>query len=60
VNRAGRTGDGPEWTGFNPTTNWNTWANVNVTLTVTAGTNTVRLTRTTANGPANIDYIEIG
>ncbi len=45
---------------FNPTTNWDTWADVNVTLNLAGGANTVRLTGTTATGPANIDYIEVG
>jgi hypothetical protein len=44
---------------FPPTTDWNTWASTTVTTAVGAGTNTVRITGTTANGPANIDYIDV-
>lgn len=44
---------------FNPTTNWDTWADVTLTLSLTAGANTIRITGTTSNGPANLDYIEI-
>jgi hypothetical protein len=45
---------------FNPTANWDTWADVTLTLSLNAGANTIRLTGTTATGPANLDYIEIG
>jgi hypothetical protein len=44
---------------FNPTANWDTWADVNLTIPLNAGANTVRITGTNATGPANIDYIEI-
>ncbi len=37
---------------------WTTWATRTVTLTVTAGSNTIRIESTTATGPANIDYID--
>jgi hypothetical protein len=45
---------------FNPTANWDTWADVTLTLSLNAGANTIRITGTTATGPANLDYIEIG
>ncbi|WP_426506343.1 glycosyl hydrolase 2 galactose-binding domain-containing protein [Dactylosporangium sp. McL0621] len=44
---------------FNPTVNWNTWQDVTVTVPVTAGTNTVRATATTANGGPNVDYLNV-
>jgi Ricin-type beta-trefoil lectin domain/Carbohydrate binding module (family 35) len=45
---------------FNPTANWDTWADVTLTLSLNAGSNTIRITGVTATGPANLDYIEIG
>jgi hypothetical protein len=44
---------------FPVTTDWNTWANDTVTVPLVAGSNTIRLTGTTANGPANIDYLDV-
>ncbi|GAA1531861.1 carbohydrate-binding protein [Dactylosporangium maewongense] len=44
---------------FNPTASWDTWQDVTVTVPVTAGTNTVRATATTANGGPNVDYLSI-
>jgi exo-1,4-beta-D-glucosaminidase len=44
---------------FPSTTNWDTWANVTLTVNLTAGVNTIRVVGTTANGPANLDYIEV-
>jgi endo-1,4-beta-D-glucanase Y len=44
---------------FNSTTNWDTWANVTLTASLNAGANTVRITATTANGPANLDYLDV-
>jgi hypothetical protein len=44
---------------FSPTANWDTWADINLTVTLNAGSNTIRLTGTTATGPANIDFIEL-
>jgi endo-1,4-beta-D-glucanase Y len=44
---------------FGTTTNWDTWATATVTAPVTAGTNTVRVTATTATGPANLDAIDV-
>ncbi len=44
---------------FNPTANWDTWANVPFTANLNAGSNTVQLTATTANGGPNLDYLEV-
>ena len=44
---------------FPVTTDWNTWANDTITVALQAGSNTIRLTGTTANGPANIDYLDV-
>jgi hypothetical protein len=43
---------------FPPTGSWDTWATATTTATLNAGTNTIRLTATTANGDPNLDYIE--
>ncbi|MFI7705244.1 carbohydrate-binding protein [Nonomuraea sp. NPDC049480] len=37
---------------------WSTWATDTFTVPLTAGTNTVRATATTANGGPNVDYLE--
>jgi Carbohydrate binding module (family 35) len=44
---------------FNPTSNWDTWANGTLTVTLAAGSNTIRATATTANGGPNVDYLEV-
>ncbi len=44
---------------FNATTNWDTWANQTQAVTLNAGSNTFRLTATTANGCANLDKIDV-
>jgi exo-1,4-beta-D-glucosaminidase len=44
---------------FGPTANWDTWVDVNVTVPVNAGTNTIRATATTANGGPNVDYLTV-
>ncbi|MBO3748472.1 PQQ-dependent sugar dehydrogenase [Streptosporangiaceae bacterium NEAU-GS5] len=44
---------------FAATTNWDTWANSTITATVPAGTNTLRVTSTSANGNANLDYLDV-
>jgi len=44
---------------FNPTGNWDTWADATITTPLTAGANTVRATATTANGGPNLDYLEV-
>nr|WSX75465.1 PQQ-dependent sugar dehydrogenase [Streptomyces sp. NBC_00899] len=43
---------------FPPTADWDSWSTVTVTAPVVAGDNTVRLTATTANGLANLDYLD--
>jgi chitinase len=37
---------------------WTTWATRTLTVAVNAGTNTIRLAATTANGDANIDFLD--
>jgi hypothetical protein len=44
---------------FNPTANWDTWADVSVTATLNAGSNTVRATATTAAGGPNLDKLTV-
>jgi hypothetical protein len=44
---------------FNPTANWDTWANVPFAANLNQGSNTVRLTATTASGGPNLDYLEV-
>jgi hypothetical protein len=44
---------------FNPTANWDTWADVSLTTALTAGTNTVRATATTASGGPNLDKLTV-
>lgn len=39
---------------------WTTWSTQTVNAPLAAGTNTVRLTATTANGGPNIDYLDLG
>ncbi|NUT08559.1 MAG: carbohydrate-binding protein [Hamadaea sp.] len=43
---------------FAPTANWDTWTTLTVPITLAAGSTTIRITGTTATGPANLDYIE--
>ncbi|ANN19698.1 alpha-galactosidase [Amycolatopsis orientalis] len=38
---------------------WTNWSTVTQALTLTAGTNTIRLTATSADGPANLDYLDV-
>ena len=45
--------------GFEPTGNWDTWADKTVTVNLAAGANTVRATATSANGGPNADYIDL-
>jgi alpha-galactosidase len=45
---------------FQPTANWDTWVEVTFTLTLNAGSNTIRLTSTTVNGGPNLDRIAVG
>jgi alpha-galactosidase len=44
---------------FGPTANWDTWSTTTVTVTLTAGTNKVRLTATTAGGGPNLDKLTV-
>lgn len=43
---------------FPGTGSWDTWTSLSLTTTVTAGSNTVRATATTANGGPNVDYLQ--
>ncbi|MEU7870368.1 PQQ-dependent sugar dehydrogenase [Dactylosporangium sp. NPDC049140] len=43
---------------FDPTTNWDTWADKTVTANVNAGTNKIRISATTALGNPNLDYVD--
>ena len=45
---------------FPPTGSWDTWATATTTATLAAGSNTVRLTATTASGGPNLDYLDVG
>jgi hypothetical protein len=44
---------------FPITANWDTWATASISVPLTAGTNTIRVTGTTAVGAANIDSVTI-
>src|SRR5256714_786595 len=44
---------------FNPTTDWDTWADQSVTVTLAAGTNKVRATGTTANGGPHLERLRV-
>jgi hypothetical protein len=44
---------------FGSTTNWDTWANKTLSVTLNAGSNTIRVTATTASGPPNLDFIDV-
>ncbi|WP_051366948.1 glycosyl hydrolase family 28 protein [Hamadaea tsunoensis] len=44
---------------FDPTANWDTWASVAIPVTLSAGSNTIRITASTAGGCPNLDYAEI-
>ena len=45
-------------TAFDPTGAWSTWSTKTLTVPVNAGTNTIRLSPTTADGLANVDYLD--
>jgi unsaturated rhamnogalacturonyl hydrolase len=45
---------------FAPTGAWTTWRTAAVPASLTAGTNTIRATATTANGSANLDSLTVG
>jgi alpha-galactosidase len=44
---------------FPPTGAWTTWSTVTRALSLAAGPHTVRVTATTADGPANLDYLDV-
>ncbi|MEV0272540.1 carbohydrate-binding protein [Hamadaea sp. NPDC050747] len=44
---------------FDPTGSWSTWATKTVAVPVDAGSNTIRLSPTTSNGLANVDYLDV-
>jgi glucose/arabinose dehydrogenase len=44
---------------FDPTTNWDTWADKTVTANINAGSNTIRIAATTALGNPNLDYVDV-
>ncbi|WP_163568898.1 fibronectin type III domain-containing protein [Fodinicola feengrottensis] len=46
-------------TAFPATTNWDTWATKAVNAQLTAGSNTIRATATTANGGPNLDDLTV-
>ncbi len=52
-------GGAPVPVSFPSTGSWNTWATARVTVSLNAGTNTIRATSTTANGGPNVDWLEV-
>jgi hypothetical protein len=44
---------------FPGTANWDTWGDTTLTVPLTAGANTIRVTATSANGAPNLDYLEL-
>ncbi|RSD10701.1 carbohydrate-binding protein [Amycolatopsis eburnea] len=44
---------------FPPTGAWTTWSTVARPVSLAAGAHTVRVTATTADGPANLDYLDL-
>ncbi len=44
---------------FPVTADWDTWATASISVPLTAGTNTIRVTATTAGGDANIDSVTV-
>src|SRR6266536_712265 len=44
---------------FPTTGSWDTWATAPTTVTLNAGSNTIRATATTADGGPNVDYLEV-
>ena len=44
---------------FPPTGAWTTWSTVTRAVSLAAGAHTIRVTATTADGPANLDYLDI-
>ena len=44
---------------FPATGDWTTWSAVSRSVTLASGANTIRLTATSADGPANLDYVDV-
>jgi hypothetical protein len=44
---------------FPSTSTWTSWQNVTTTVSLNAGSNTIRATATTAGGAGNLDYVEV-
>jgi alpha-galactosidase len=44
---------------FPATGAWTTWSTIARPISLTAGAHTVRVTATTADGPANLDYVDV-
>lgn len=44
---------------FESTGAWNTWVTTTLTVTMTAGSNTIRLSPTSSSGLPNIDYLDV-
>ncbi|ACU76898.1 Carbohydrate binding family 6 [Catenulispora acidiphila DSM 44928] len=44
---------------FPVTSDWNTWSTATISVPLTAGANTIRVTGTVADGPANIDSVTV-
>ncbi|MFF5209668.1 YbhB/YbcL family Raf kinase inhibitor-like protein [Streptosporangium sp. NPDC000396] len=44
---------------FNGTGSWSTWATSTLTAPLNAGSNTVRITATTAGGAPNLDFVDV-
>ena len=44
---------------FPSTGAWTTWSTVARPISLAAGSHTLRLTATTADGPANLDYLDV-
>jgi hypothetical protein len=52
-------GAAPVTVNFPATGSWTTWANATLSVPLTAGTNTIRATSTTADGGPNVDFLEV-
>jgi alpha-L-fucosidase len=53
-------GGTPVTVDFPSTGTWDTWATATLPATLTAGANTITVTSTTADGTANLDYLDVG
>jgi poly(beta-D-mannuronate) lyase len=45
---------------FPVTTDWDTWANSSLTVSLKAGSNTITVVSTTSSGDPNLDYLDVG